>query len=230
MTMRKVCIIGLGYIGLPTAAVLASKDFFVHGADIAEDIVERVNAGDAPIDEPALGELLKTAVKSGRLQAFSQPAAADIYIVAVPTPFTKDRRPDLSCVESAARAIAPYLKDGNLVILESTCPVGTTERLAGWLKELRPDLAVPAFGQTPPLEGQIFIAYCPERVLPGDIINELTGNDRIAGGIDRASAEKAKEFYRNFVRGEIFLTDARTAELAKLAENSFRDVNIAFAN
>ena len=222
--MQNVVVMGLGYIGLPTASMLATKGHRVLGVDVAPEIVETINSGNIHIIEPDLDLLVRSAVNSGNLRAALTPAEADTFILAVPTPFreTPDclRTPDLSYVETATRAIAPCLRGGNLVILESTSPVGTTERVRDLIAGLRPDL-------TP---SSVFIAHCPERVLPGHIIRELVDNDRIIGGVDRASAEKARELYRTFCSGQIILTDSRTAELAKLVENSFRDVNIAFAN
>ncbi|NEV63683.1 UDP-N-acetyl-D-mannosamine dehydrogenase [Thiorhodococcus minor] len=222
---------GLGYIGLPTASLLASKGFQVHGVDVSPQVVETINAGHIHIREPALDILVKSAVQSGRLTAHTEPAAADIFILAVPTPFKDDFEPDLRYVEDATRAIAPYLAAGNLVILESTSPVGTTEKVAAWIADARPDLVVPRRGiQEIDVPESVHVAHCPERVLPGQIIRELVDNDRIVGGIDEASTAAAADFYRHFVAGEVLETDSRTAELAKLTENTFRDVNIALAN
>lgn len=230
---QKVCVVGLGYIGLPTASLLATKGFKVHGVDVNVATVETINRGEIHIYEPDLDILVKSAVHSGNLVAALDPVPSDIFILAVPTPFRDDHVPDISYVEAATHAIAPHLTSGNLIILESTSPVGTTEKVANWLRELRADLIMPT-RESPVASDyrgeRIFIAHCPERVLPGQILRELVDNDRIIGGIDIPSAEKASDFYRKFVGGKIVLTDARTAELCKLVENAFRDVNIAFAN
>ncbi len=218
--MEKVCVVGLGYVGLPTASLLASKGFKVWGVDVNPKVVETINCGEIHIYEPDLDVLVRSAVNSGNLTASLKPAAADVFILAVPTPFKDGHVPDISYIEAATQAIASYLEPGNLVILESTSPVGTTEQISSWLRELRPDLDPKC----------LYIAHCPERVLPGQILKELITNDRIVGGIDPASTAKAEAFYQRFVTGEIVPTQARTAELAKLAENAFRDMNIAFAN
>lgn len=225
--MKKIVVMGLGYIGLPTASLLATKGHQVLGVDVNKRAVETINKGEIHIVEPDLDILVKSAVNSGNLQASLVPAEADIFILAVPTPFKDDHVPDISYVEAATRTIAPYVSRGNIVILESTSPIGTTERIRDILIEERPDLF-----QSPKNNHQsaVFIAHCPERVLPGQILKELVANDRIIGGIDQASKEKTAEFYRTFVSGQVVVTDARTAELAKLVENSYRDVNIAFAN
>lgn len=237
--MNKVCVVGLGYIGLPTAALLAAKGFTVHGVDVREEVVATINQGAIHIHEPDLDVLVKDVVKSGKLVAATEPAPADIFILAVPTPFLEDYAPDLSYVEAATRAIAPHVAAGNLVILESTSPVGTTDKIGAWLRELRPDLKVPhasqhsagaASGSSDGGPEQVYLAHCPERVLPGQILRELIENDRIVGGIDAASSNVAHEFYSKFVTGQVLRANARAAELAKLSENSFRDVNIAFAN
>jgi UDP-N-acetyl-D-mannosaminuronic acid dehydrogenase len=220
---QRICVMGLGYIGLPTASLLATKGLRVHGVDVRDEIVATINRGDIHIVEPELDVLVRSAVHSGNLVASLEPVASDIFVLAVPTPFAEEHRPDLTYVDAATDAIAPYLEAGNLVILESTSPVGTTERVAERLMSARPDLAS-AGGRG------FYVAHCPERVLPGHILRELVDNDRIVGGVDPVSAEVAAEFYRTFVSGEVLVTDARTAELAKLTENSFRDVNIAFAN
>jgi UDP-N-acetyl-D-mannosaminuronic acid dehydrogenase len=220
-------MIGLGYIGLPTASLLATKGFSVHGVDVNEKVVAALNAGEILIHEPALDVLVKSAVGSGRLRAATAPAEADVFILAVPTPFLEGKKPDLTYVEAAARAVAPHLRHGNLLILESTSPVGTTERICGWVKELRPDLVMPGEATG---GAQLYVAHCPERVLPGRILKELVENDRVVGGVDRASTDKAVKFYTSFVQGEVLATTARTAELVKLMENAYRDVNIAFAN
>jgi len=219
--MENVCVMGLGYVGLPTASLLANRGFKVHGVDVNPKIVELIGQGNVHITEPDLDVLVRAAVNSGNLTVGLEPISADVFIIAVPTPFKDNHVPDVSYVEAATRAIAPYIARGNLVILESTSPVGTTENMAVWLQELRPELDV---------EGSVSMAHCPERVLPGQTLKELVVNDRVIGGLNPSSAEKAAQFYRQFVTGEIVCTNARTAELAKLAENSFRDVNIAFAN
>ena len=216
--MKKICIVGLGYIGLPTAALLASKGYKIHGVDVVQSVVDTINQGKIHIVEQGLGELVKKSVESGNLKASTKPDFADVFIIAVPTPFRDGYVPNIDYVLSASRAIAPYIKEGNIVILESTSPVGTTEKIGQILKDSGVDTS------------KIYIAHCPERVLPGKILKELTQNDRIVGGLSRESAEKTAEFYKTFVEGEILKTDARTAEMAKLTENSFRDVNIAFAN
>lgn len=233
---QKIVVMGLGYIGLPTASMLATKGHQVLGVDINEAAVNTINAGKIHIVEPDLDILVRSAVNSGNLKASLVPEEADTFILAVPTPFkngsSNEKIPDISFVEAATHAIAPFLKPGNLVILESTSPVGTTERIRDIISELRADL-LPNTSNPSPIAHSllpIFIAHCPERVLPGHIIRELVDNDRIIGGINRASAEKAQELYKSFCSANIFLTDAKTAEMAKLTENSFRDVNIAFAN
>ena len=215
---RKVCVIGLGYIGLPTTALLASNGYRVHGVDVVQSVVDTINQGKIHIVEPELGELVKKSVESGNLKADVKPDFADVFIIAVPTPFRDGYVPNIDYVLSASRAVAPYIKEGNIVILESTSPVGTTEKVGQILKDSGVDIS------------RIHIAHCPERVLPGKILKELTQNDRIVGGLSKEAAEKTAEFYKTFVKGEILKTDARTAEMAKLTENSFRDVNIAFAN
>ena len=216
--MKKICIVGLGYIGLPTAALLASSGYHVHGVDLLQNVVDTINQGKIHIVEPELGELVKKSVESGNLKADVKPDFADVFIIAVPTPFRDGYVPNIDYVISASKAVAPYIKEGNIVILESTSPVGTTEKVGQILKDSGVDTS------------KIYISHCPERVLPGKILKELTQNDRIVGGLSKESAEKTAEFYKTFVKGEILKTDARTAEMAKLTENSFRDVNIAFAN
>ncbi len=225
--IKKIIVIGLGYIGLPTASLLATKGYQVVGIDIDEDAVNTINNGGVHIVEPELDILVKSAVNSGNLKASLVPEEGDVFIIAVPTPFKEDCVPDLSYVETATSTIAPYVGEGDLVILESTSPVGTTERVRDILAEEKPELFQNIRGRS---QGKIMVAHCPERVLPGQILKELVSNDRIIGGVDRDSGEKTAEFYKSFVSGQIFLTDARTAELAKLTENSFRDINIAFAN
>ena len=224
---KNIVVMGLGYIGLPTASLLATKGHQVLGVDVNPTAVETINKGQIHILEPGLDILVKSAVLSGNLRAALQPAEADVFILAVPTPFKEDHKPDISCIETATHTIAPYVREGNLIVLESTSPVGTTERVRDILRDERPDLFA---GSGPKHTSTIFLAHCPERVLPGQILNELVTNDRIIGGIDPPSREKAAEFYRSFVSGKVLVTDARTAEMAKLTENSFRDVNIAFAN
>ncbi|MBV6624160.1 MAG: UDP-N-acetyl-D-mannosamine dehydrogenase [Rivularia sp. (in: Bacteria)] len=216
--MTKVCVVGLGYVGLPTASLLANRGFEVYGVDVNPYIVETINRGDIHIYEPDLDVLVRAAVNSDNLKATLEPQQADVFILAVPTPFQGEHKPDVSYVEAATKAIAPYLSSESLVILESTSPVGTTEQIGAWIRNLRPELR------------GVYIAHCPERVLPGQVLKELVENDRIIGGVDPESTEKAIAFYQQFVTGEILGTDARTAELAKLTENAFRDVNIAFAN
>ncbi|MBF0509454.1 MAG: UDP-N-acetyl-D-mannosamine dehydrogenase [Deltaproteobacteria bacterium] len=230
---NKICVVGLGYIGLPTASLLATKNYDVLGVDINPQTVETINRGSIHLYEPELDVLVRSAVGSGQLKAATQPGPADVFIVAVPTPFKDNHQADLSYIRAATTSIAPHLCDGNLLILESTSPVGTTEKMARWLTDLRPDLIIPSRrmeqSSLPPRE-QIYLAHCPERVLPGKILQELVTNDRIIGGLDTLSAIRAGDFYNTFVAGEVLATDSRTAELCKLAENSFRDVNIAFAN
>jgi UDP-N-acetyl-D-mannosaminuronic acid dehydrogenase len=223
--MEKVCVIGLGYIGLPTATVLANNGFEVHGVDINEKAVELINNGQVYIYEPDLDIMVKKAVESGNLKASVIPEKADVFIIAVPTPFKENHNPDLTYVEQATRSISPYLEPGNIVILESTSPVGTTEKVAEWILEERKDLSIDENR-----ESRIFVSHCPERVLPGKILKELIENNRIIGGINEESTRRTVEFYKSFVKGKILETNARTAELSKLAENAFRDVNIAFAN
>jgi UDP-N-acetyl-D-mannosaminuronic acid dehydrogenase len=228
-TVNTVCVVGLGYVGLPTAAALASRGVNVVGVDSNPDVVAAVNAGQAHFQEPDLDMLLDAAATLGRLRATRCPEPADAFIIAVPTPINEDRSPNLSFIETAADSIAPLLTRNNVVILESTSPVGATERLAARLARLRPDLRLPpARPHAEPLD--VHVAYCPERVLPGRIVRELIDNDRIIGGLTDACAEHAEAVYSVFVRGSTFRTDAPTAELVKVVENAYRDVNIAFAN
>ena len=223
----KISVFGLGYIGLPTAAVLASVGHEVIGVDVSQHIVDTVNRGEVHIVEPDLDGLVRGAVIAGRLRAVTRAEPADIFIIAVPTPFMGDKTPDLAFIEAATLALAPHLKPGNLVILESTSPVGTTEKVAKWLAQSRPDLSFPTAAHEAP---DIHLAYCPERVLPGSIVLELVRNDRVIGGLTPTCTERAVQLYASFVRGRCVKTDARTAEMTKLTENAFRDVNIAFAN
>jgi UDP-N-acetyl-D-mannosaminuronic acid dehydrogenase len=225
----KVSILGLGYIGLPTAAVLASRQVEVVGVDINEHAVSTINKGEIHIVEPELDILVRSAVKTGHLRATQQVEKSDAFLIAVPTPFKGDYEPDLSYIETAAKAIAPVLVKGNLVILESTSPVGATEKMINWMEQENPDLVFPRFGEDG-LNTDISVAHCPERVLPGRVVRELVENDRVIGGVTDHCAVRAKEIYQIFVQGECVLTDCRTAELCKLVENSYRDVNIAFAN
>lgn len=225
--ITKVCVIGLGYIGLPTASILANRGVDVIGVDINERNVNIINRGEVHFREPDLDIMVHGAVSAGKLRAVTKPECADVFVVAVPTPLKEGKKPDCSCIEAAAREIATFLSPGNLIALESTAPVGTTERFAQQLAGLRPDLAFAVSGKS---YDHVHIAYCPERVLPGQILKELVCNDRVVGGIDRCCAEKAADFYRLFVQGECHLTDARTAEMTKLVENAYRDVNISFAN
>lgn len=227
MAFKKVSVIGLGYIGLPTAAVIASRGVEVLGIDVSEKAVETINQGKVHIVEPDLDMVVQASVTMGKLRASLSPEPADAFMIAVPTPFKEGKEPDLSYIQKAAQAIAPVLEKGNLIILESTSPVGATEKLTGWLQELRPDLHFPGHGAQ---DVDMFVAHCPERVLPGRVLEELVSNDRIIGGMSTACSEKAVELYKMFVRGDCIATSARTAEMAKLTENSFRDVNIAFAN
>lgn len=216
----KACFIGLGYIGLPTAIIAAANgDVDVTGVDINKDVVRQTNEGHLHFIEPGMESMLKEVLASGAFHASSTPEEADAFFIVVPTPFKGDHQPDISYVEAATRSVIPYLKEGDLYIIESTSPVGTTEKMARLIFEERPEL-----------RGKIFIAYCPERVLPGNVIHELVNNDRVLGGIDEQSTLEAKKFYSRFVKGELHLTNSRTAEMCKLTENSSRDVQIAFAN
>jgi len=214
-----VQFLGLGYIGLPTAALVASKGVCVHGFDVNPYVVDTINQGRIHIVEPGLEELVRESVSLGFFDASCTPCEADVHLIVVPTPFKGEHEPDISFVEAATRTVLPLLKAGDTYIIESTSPVGTTEQMAALIFRDRPELV-----------GKIYIAYCPERVLPGNVLHELVHNDRVIGGIDDASTSKAKEFYRMFVEGELYGTNARTAEMCKLTENSSRDVQIAFAN
>ena len=222
---NKICVIGLGYIGLPTAAVFARSGVEVVGVDVNPNVVDMINAGKAHIVEADLDELLHSVIKDGSLKASLQAEEADAYLIAVPTPFKGDHEPELAYVEAATRSIAPYVKEGSLLVLESTVPPGATEKMVEWLEDVRPDLKEKGGTGV-----AYFAAHCPERVLPGRVLIELVENDRIIGGITPKCSEKAQALYEIFVQGECVVSTARTAELAKLTENSFRDVNIAFAN
>ena len=215
----RVSFIGLGYIGLPTAIIAASNGMEVYGTDINSDIVKATNEGHLHIVEPGLEKLLKEVVANGNLRAFSSPQEAEVYFIVVPTPFKDGFKPDISFVESATLSVIPLLKEGDLFIVESTSPVGTTEKMRDLIWAKRPEL-----------KDKIYMAYCPERVLPGNVVYELTHNDRVIGGINPESTEKAKEVYSLFVKGNLHSTDSRTAEMCKLTENASRDVQIAFAN
>jgi len=216
--IKKVCIIGLGYIGLPTAALLANKGYSIHGVDLDQKTVDTINRGEIHIVEPELDTFVKSAVNSKKLKASIKPSVADIFIIAVPTPFHEGFVPNVDYVIAATVSIVPYIKPGNLIILESTSPVGTTHLVESLLVENGINC------------NDIFVAHCPERVLPGKIMKELVENDRIVGGTTTAATNLAADFYRSFVQGIVFETDAKTAEMAKLTENSYRDTNIAFAN
>lgn len=215
----KACFMGLGYIGLPTAIISSQHGINVCGVDINPKVVEKTNRGELHIVEPGLQDLLKKAVDSKSLVASTTPFESDVYLIVVPTPFKAKHEPDISYVESATKTVIPFLKEGDLFIIESTSPVGTTEKMAELI-----------FAERPELKGRIHIAYCPERVLPGNVIYELVNNDRVIGGIDDDSADAAAEFYGKFVSGQLHKTNCRTAEMCKLVENSSRDVQIAFAN
>ena len=223
---KKICIMGMGYIGLPTAALLANRGYQVHGVDINQHVIDTINRGEIHIVEPDLAEFVKTTVSNNTLTVNIEPEESDIFMIAVPTPFHADRLnevtnspiPNIDYIVDATKKIAPYIKSGNLILLESTSPVGTTDMMANVLKDEGVDI------------NSIFIAHSPERVLPGHIMRELIENDRVVGGVNDESTKKAAEFYRTFVEGEVLETTAKTAEMAKLTENSFRDVNIAFAN
>ena len=215
----QVVMIGLGYIGLPTAALIAQNKTYVHGVDINPKIVETINAGKIHIVEPELDKAVANAVKNGYLKASTKPVEADVYLIVVPTPFKAKNEPDISFVESATQAIIPFLKEEDLYIIESTSPIGTTEKMMELIYSKRPEL-----------KGKLNIAYCPERVLPGNVMYELVHNDRVIGGVDEKSTKRALLFYKDFIKGKLHSTNARTAEMCKLVENSSRDVQIAFAN
>lgn len=224
---KHICVIGLGYIGLPTAATFAAHGVKVTGVDVNQHAVDIINQGKVHIVEPDLDALVRDVVAQKKLSAQLQPCEADAYIVAVPTPFKENYEPNLKYIESAAKALAPHLVKGNLVILESTSPVGATEQMAAWLSEARPDLTFP---QQAGEQADILVAHCPERVLPGKVLQELISNDRIVGGMTPRCSQASIGLYKVFVKGDCIETNARTAEMCKLTENSFRDVNIAFAN
>lgn len=225
----QVCVVGLGYIGLPTAAIIARSGCPVLGLDVTQSVVDTINRGEIHIEEVDLDGLVRGVVQRGLLRAATRIEPADVFVIAVPTPFAKDghHTPDVSYVMAAARDVATVLKAGDTVILESTSPVGTTEQMRDLMAQLRPDLKFPGLARETP---DVSIAYCPERVLPGRILEELAGNDRSIGGITPRCARKALAFYKRFVRGACITTDARSAEMTKLVENAYRDVNIAFAN
>lgn len=227
MTFKTISVIGLGYIGLPTAAVFASRGIDVIGVDVSEKTVNTINEGRVHIVEPDLDIVVRGAVHAGKFRATTIAEPADAFLIAVPTPFKGDHEPDLSYVEAAAHSIAKVLKAGDLVVLESTSPVGATEQLSRWLAEARPDLTFPHDYHE---KAAIQVAHCPERVLPGKVLQELVSNDRIIGGLTPFCTERAQQLYELIVAGDCIATNARTAEMAKLTENSFRDVNIAFAN
>ena len=215
----KACFMGLGYIGLPTAIIAAKYGVEVVGVDVNQSVVDKTNSGKLHLVEEGLEDLLQEVIASGSFKAYTRPQESDAYFIVVPTPFKGDHEPDISFVEAATRMVLPLLKSGDLFVIESTSPVGTTEKIADLI-----------YTQRPELKGNIYIAYCPERVLPGNIIYELVNNDRVIGGIDAVSTEKAKEFYAHFVKGKLHTTNSRTAEMCKLTENASRDVQIAFAN
>lgn len=216
----KVNTLGLGYIGLPTSALIASHNISVHGVDISQHVVDTINAGKIHIVEPELEKAVASAVKAGFLKADTKPTVADVYLIVVPTPFKGgSHEPDTSYIQAATEGVLPLLKEGDLYIIESTSPVGTTERMRDFI-----------YAQRPELKNKLHVAYCPERVLPGNVMYELVHNDRVIGGVDEASTEKAVAFYQQFVKGELHKTNARTAEMCKLVENASRDVQIAFAN
>ena len=227
MSYKTVSIIGLGYIGLPTAAIMASRGLQVVGLDVNQKAIDTINRGAVHIVEPDLDIVVRSTVTTGNLRATTTPEPADAFMIAVPTPFKDNHQPDLSYIQAVAQNIAPVLESGNLIVLESTSPVGTTEKLSEWLAEERSDLSFPhQRGE----KADICIAHCPERVLPGYVLQELVNNDRIIGGMTPRCAQAALQLYKTFVKGECLLTNARTAELSKLTENAYRDVNIAFAN
>tara|TARA_B110000211_G_C14073365_1_gene550931 strand:+ start:208 stop:1419 length:1212 start_codon:yes stop_codon:yes gene_type:complete len=219
MKQPEVVMMGLGYIGLPTAALIASNSVKVHGVDINPNVVDTINRGEIHIVEPALDIAVASAVKNGYLKAAKTPVEASTYIIVVPTPFKGKNEPDISFVEAATKAVIPLLKNGDLYMIESTSPIGTTEKMMNFIYSSRPEL-----------RDKLYIAYCPERVLPGNVMHELVHNDRVIGGVNEASTQKAIAFYDKYIKGELHATNAKTAEMCKLVENSSRDVQIAFAN
>ena len=219
MSNQKVVMIGLGYIGLPTAALIANNNIHVHGVDINPEVVKTINAGKIHIVEPSLDQAVASAVAKGFLKAATTPVEANAYLIVVPTPFKANNEPDISYVESATKSIIPFLKENDLYIIESTSPVGTTEKMMRYI-----------YAERPELQYKLHIAYCPERVLPGNVMHELVNNDRVIGGVNENATQKAIDFYKQFVKGDLHPTNARTAEMCKLTENSSRDVQIAFAN
>lgn len=219
MSGQKVVTVGLGYIGLPTSALIANNNIYVHGVDVNQSVVDTINAGKIHIVEPSLDEAVANAVNAGFLKADTMPIVADTYLIVVPTPFKAKNEPDISFVQAATKAILPLLKAGDLYIIESTSPIGTTEKMMHYI-----------FSERPELKDNLYVAYCPERVLPGNVMHELVYNDRVIGGVNESSTQKAIAFYQQFVKGELHPTNARTAEMCKLTENSSRDVQIAFAN
>tara|TARA_B100000780_G_scaffold271011_1_gene231463 strand:- start:1073 stop:2347 length:1275 start_codon:yes stop_codon:yes gene_type:complete len=227
MSLRKISVVGLGYIGLPTAALFASRKIEVSGIDVNQDVVNTINDGEIHIVEPGLDVLIKAVVSDGYLKANTIAKPADAFIIAVPTPINNDKQADTSFVQAAIKKIAPVLKKGDLVVLESTCPVGTTELVCEWLRAERKDLIFPKRNTE---KSDIHVAYCPERVLPGNVLHELINNDRVVGGMTSECANLAVSLYKIFLNSECIITDVRTAEMCKLTENAFRDVNIAFAN
>jgi UDP-N-acetyl-D-mannosaminuronic acid dehydrogenase len=226
--MKSICVVGLGYIGLPTASLFANSGFQVLGVDTNRDVVEAINSGRNHIEEVGLRTLVEAAVGSGHLKAASQPSSADAFILAVPTPFDSHKCPDLAYVFASTRSILPYLQKGNLIVLESTVPPGTTKKVAALIAEERPELTGKRAGQVASLE--VLVAHCPERVLPGRILKELVENDRVVGGVTQEASACAADLYAAIVSGKIYQTNATTAEMVKLSENTFRDVNIALAN
>jgi UDP-N-acetyl-D-mannosaminuronic acid dehydrogenase len=226
-SFKKICVIGLGYVGLPTAAIFASKGIEVLGVDINDNAVGLINDGKSHFIEPDLDILVKKAVTSGKLSAKTIPEPADAFIIAVPTPFKDGKRPDLKYVKAAVESLAPVLKKGDLVVIESTCPVGTTDNASIWMSNARPNLSFPHNTDS---ACDVNVAHSPERILPGRVLIELVSNDRVVGGVSEACSIRAQQLYHIAVNGECLLTTARTAELVKLSENAYRDVNIAFAN
>jgi UDP-N-acetyl-D-mannosaminuronic acid dehydrogenase len=224
----KISVIGLGYVGLPTAVILANAGHQVVGVDINPNIVEIINAGDIHIVEPGLKEKVKKLTKAKKLSASTEIECSDVFIISVPTPLTKSNKPELKFIKQAVKSFSKHLIKGNLVILESTSPIGTSEKISSWIKNTRPDLMMPSPSSSS--HSDINIAHCPERVLPGNVLHELVYNDRIIGGISEDCSQKTLEVYKTFVKANCYLTNARAAEFCKLAENAYRDVNIAFAN